>query len=126
MGDQSASPRRTDLADGRASFGGVNLFVSYAWSDARHQSGPALEKFVDGSATWEPGSDLPAYGLLSASLDWKGALGSGLDVSLFGTNLLNKKYALSNSGVYNAIGNQGQIFGEPRMYGIRLRYNFGN
>ncbi len=108
------------------SFGGVNLFVSYAWSDARHQSGPALEKFVDGSATWEPGSDLPAYGLLSASLDWKGALGSGLDVSLFGTNLLNKKYAISNSGVYNAIGNQSHIFGEPRMYGIRLRYNFGN
>jgi iron complex outermembrane receptor protein len=105
--------------------GAVNLFVSYAWSDARHQSGPALEKFVDGSATWEPGSDLAAYGLLSASLDWKGALGTDLDVSLFGSNLLNKKYAISNSGVYNAIGNQTQIFGEPRMYGIRLRYNFG-
>ncbi|GAD51149.1 putative TonB-dependent receptor [Caenibius tardaugens NBRC 16725] len=106
--------------------GDISLFVSYAWSDKRHQSGPALEKFVDGSATWEPGSDLAAYGLLSASLDWKKALGTDLDVSLFGTNLLNKKYAISNSGVYNAIGNQTQIFGEPRMYGIRLRYSFGN
>ncbi|ARS28271.1 TonB-dependent receptor [Sphingomonas sp. KC8] len=106
-------------------FGEVNLFVSYAWTDARHQSGPALEKFVDGSKTWEPGSDLAAYGMLSASIDWRNALGSGLDATLFGTNLLNKEYALSNSGVYNAIGNQTQIFGEPRMYGIRLRYNFG-
>lgn len=106
--------------------GEISLFVSYAWTDARHQSGSALEKFTDGSATWEPGSDLPAYGLLSASLDWKNALGSGLDASLFGTNILNKEYRISNSGVYNAIGNQTQIYGEPRMYGIRLRYNFGN
>ena len=105
--------------------GAVSLFVSYAWTDARHQSGPALEKFVDGSATWEPGSDLPAYGLLSASLDWKGALGTDLDVSVFGSNILNKEYTISNSGVYNSIGNQAQIYGEPRMYGIRLRYNFG-
>ncbi|WP_150294313.1 TonB-dependent receptor [Sphingobium estronivorans] len=106
--------------------GEISIFMSYAWTDARHQSGPALEKFVDGSRTWEPGSDLAAYGLLSASLDWKNALQSGLDVSVFGTNLQNKKYTLSNSGVYNSIGNQGQIFGEPRMYGLRLRYNFGS
>ena len=106
--------------------GDISLFVSYSWTDHRHQSGPALEKFTDGSATWEPGSDLAAFGLLSTSLDWKKVLGTGLDVSVFGTNILNKKYILSNSGVYNAIGSQGQIFGEPRMYGIRLRYNFGN
>ena len=37
-----------------------------------------------------------------------------------------KVYAISNSGVYNQVGSQAQIFGEPRMYGMRLRYNFGN
>lgn len=107
------------------SFGQVSLFVNYAWTDARHQSGPALEKFPDGS-TWEPGSDLAAYGLLNASLEWKNALGQNLDVSVFGTNLTNKLYSISNSGVYNQVGTQSQIFGEPRMYGLRLRYNFGN
>jgi iron complex outermembrane receptor protein len=108
-----------------ASVGQISLFVNYAWTDARHQSGPALEKYPDGS-TWEPGSDLAAYGLLNVSLDWKNALGQNLDVSLFGTNLTNKVYAISNSGVYNQVGSQAQIFGEPRMYGMRLRYNFGN
>jgi iron complex outermembrane receptor protein len=106
-------------------FGKVSLFVNYAWTDARHQSGPSLETFPDGTL-WEPGSDLPAYGLLNASLDWKNALGQNLDVSVFGTNLTNKVYAISNSGVYNQVGSQSQIFGEPRMYGIRLRYNFGS
>lgn len=106
--------------------GDVSLFVSYSWSDKRHQSGPALEYFPNTNLVWEPGSDLGSYGLLSASLDWKQAMGTGLDVSLFGTNLLNTKYAMSNSGVYNSVGAQSMIFGEPRMYGIRLRYNFGN
>lgn len=110
----------------REKVGDVSLFVSYSWSDKRHQSGPALEYFPNTNIVWEPGSDLGAYGLLSASLDWKQAMGTGLDVSLFGTNLLNTKYALSNSGVYNSVGAQSMIFGEPRMYGIRLRYNFGN
>jgi iron complex outermembrane receptor protein len=107
------------------SFGQVSLFVNYAWTDARHQSGPSLEKFPDGS-TWEPGSSLAAYGLLNASLDWKNALGQNLDVSVFGTNLTNKTYSISNSGVYNQVGTQSQIFGEPRMYGMRIRYNFGS
>lgn len=109
-----------------ASFGDVSLFASYAWTDARHQSGAALQNFPGSTVTWEPGSDLAAYGLLNVSLDWKQALGMPIDVSLFGTNLTNKDYTISNSGVYNSIGSQGQIFGEPRMYGLRLRYSFGN
>lgn len=107
------------------SFGEVSLFVNYAWTDSRHQSGPSLEKFPGTNITWEPGSSLASYGLLNASLDWKGALGSNVDVSLFGTNLTNKTYAISNSGVYNSVGSQSQIFGEPRMYGVRLKYAFG-
>lgn len=107
------------------SFGDVSLFASYAWTDARHQSGPALEYFPGSTVTWEPGSDLAAYGLLNVSLDWKKALGSDLDVSLFGTNLTNKVYQINNSGVFNSVGTQSQIFGEPRMYGLRLRYSFG-
>ena len=107
-------------------FGAVSLFLNYAWTDARHQSGAALEYFPGTTVTWEPGSDLASYGLLNASIDWKGALGTGLDVSVFGTNLTNKAYMLSNSGVYNSVGTQSVIFGEPRMYGIRVKYSFGN
>lgn len=106
--------------------GQVSLFVSYAWTDKRHLAAPAQEKFPGTNITWEPGSELAPFGLLSASLDWKNALGTDLDFSLFGANILNKTYVISNSNVYNAIGTQGQIFGEPRMYGVRLRYKFGS
>lgn len=104
--------------------GKLSMFLSYAWTSARQQASNQLDKFPGTNVTWEPGSKLPAYGLLSASIDLKKAFGTKLDVSLFGTNLLNKTYFMSNSGVYNQVGNQSQIFGEPRMFGARVRYNF--
>ena len=105
-------------------FGQVNLFVNYSWSDKQHTAPLSVERFPNGSLM-EPGVVLGSYGLLNATLDWKNALDSGLDVTLFGTNLTNKQYAISNTGTYQTIGGWSQIFGEPRMYGIRLRYSFG-
>lgn len=106
------------------SAGALSLFVNYAWTDRRHQAGDALPLFPGTNTVWEPGSSLASYGLLNASLDWKNALSSNLDVSVFGTNLTDEVYILSNSGVFNSIGSQGQIFSEPRMYGVRLKYAF--
>lgn len=107
------------------STGEISLFVNYAWTDARQQSGDSLPYFPGTTTVWDPGTVLGSYGRINASLDWKNALGSNLDVSVFGTNIANKTYAISNSGVYNSQGSQGQIFSEPRMYGVRLKYNFG-
>jgi iron complex outermembrane receptor protein len=113
------------------SFGKVSLFVSYAWTDKQETAPGSLQEYPRPNASdpvkiWEPGVRLPSYGLLSASLDWKNLLGTNLDASIFGTNLTNKQYVISNSGVFNSVGAQGNIFGEPRMYGMRLKYNFGN
>jgi iron complex outermembrane receptor protein len=105
-------------------FGDVSLFVSYAWTDAQDTAPLSTETFPDGSIN-EPGVRLPSYGLLNATLDWKNALRSGLDVSVFGTNLTNKEYAITNTGTYQTIGAQTQMYGEPRMYGVRLKYRFG-
>ena len=112
------------------SVGDVSLFVSYAWTDNQETAPGALLEYPRPNATdpvkiWEPGVRMPSYGLMNISLDWKKALGSALDVSLFATNVFNEEYAISNTGVYNSAGAQSQIFGEPRMYGLRLRYNFG-
>lgn len=104
--------------------GRLSLFVNYAWTSSRQQAANQLDKFPGTNVTWEPGSRLPSFGLLSASIDLKKVLGSNLDVSLFGTNLLNKVYFISNSGVFNQVGSQSQIFGEPRMFGARVRYSF--
>ncbi|HWV13429.1 MAG TPA: TonB-dependent receptor, partial [Sphingobium sp.] len=75
----------------------------------------------------QPGAVLEPFGLLSVSLDWRKVAGSGFDLGLFATNLSNKLYRISNSDVYQGGGllYWATLYGEPRMYGVRLKYSFG-
>ena len=73
----------------------------------------------------EPYAYNRAYGLLNFSLDWNGIGGSGFDASAFMTNATNNLYTISAYPVYGSIGFTSYIYGEPRMYGLRLRYRFG-
>jgi iron complex outermembrane receptor protein len=80
-----------------------------------------------GGDTLVPLETIKAYGLLNMSADWKGVFGSSLDVSLFATNVLNKLYVFSPGLSFQpgAFGFGTDVYGEPRMYGVRLRYRFG-
>jgi iron complex outermembrane receptor protein len=64
--------------------------------------------------------------LLNLAADWNGLGGSPLDVSLFASNVTDRVYRVGVQALYNSLGYSVQRFGEPRMYGIRLRYRFGN
>jgi iron complex outermembrane receptor protein len=70
---------------------------------------------------------IKAFGLLNMTADWNAIYGGPIDVSLFASNLLNKDYVTQAVPYYEppTFGYGGEIFGEPRMYGIRVRYNFG-
>ena len=59
--------------------------------------------------------------------NWDNVYGSPFDVSLFASNLLNKVYVTQGTLSFEPafFGYATQIFGEPRMYGIRLNYRFG-
>lgn len=105
--------------------GKVSLFLSYNWTDKQPTAPFSTEFFPDGTVN-EPGVLLPSYGLLNATIDWKGVLGSPVDLSLFATNITKKNYIISNTGIFQTIGAQSVIYGEPRMFGLRLRYSFGN
>jgi iron complex outermembrane receptor protein len=101
--------------------GEVSLFVNYSHSSSQHTDGSILPQY-------QPGELLPAFGLLNASLDWNNIAGSGMDAGLYVTNATNKLYAISNTNVYqvgSGLLSWAQIYGEPRMYGIKLRYRFG-
>jgi iron complex outermembrane receptor protein len=66
---------------------------------------------------------LPATDLLNLNLTWNRVLGSAFDAGVFGTNVTNKIYAVAttSSAAYDNI-----LLGQPRIWGARLRYNFGN
>lgn len=75
----------------------------------------------------QPFGVVPAFGLLNLNLDWNSLAGSSLDASLFASNVTDKVYLTGVRTVYDtALGFAVGRYGEPRMYGVRLRYRFGH
>lgn len=69
----------------------------------------------------------PAYETFNLRLDWNRIGGSPIDASVFVTNLTNKLYRLGSLEVYNIspFGFTTDVYGDPRMWGIQMRYHFG-
>jgi iron complex outermembrane receptor protein len=63
--------------------------------------------------------------LLDLNLSWSRIAGSPFDLQLFATNVTNEQYYTDKSGLYTAAGYDTASVGPPRMYGARLRFNFG-
>jgi len=71
-----------------------------------------------------PGSYVPSYGLLGLRADWEKINGSGLSAALFVTNLADRVYRVTNEDLFTTIGSSTTVYGEPRMYGVTLKYQF--
>lgn len=90
--------------------------------------GATYTKVVDqrGAATSSgPYGMLPDFELLNLNANWYGIYNSNFDLSLYATNALDEEYITYIGGVYNTLGLEVYQPGLPRMYGARLRYNFG-
>ena len=98
--------------------GTLAMFVNYSHTSAQHTAGTS----IPGN---QPGERLEPFGTLNLSLDWRNVAGSRMDVGFYATNLTNKLYRVSNSNTYNSQLFTATLYGEPRMYGVRLRYSFG-
>ncbi|VWX54487.1 TonB-dependent receptor [Novosphingobium sp. 9U] len=78
------------------------------------------KQFVDGNA------GIPSFDLLNLNAAWNNIGGSGIDVVGFATNVTNKKYRVTSGGGFESSGILDFAYGQPRMYGVRIRYNFGS
>jgi iron complex outermembrane receptor protein len=57
--------------------------------------------------------------------DWKRIGGGNVSAALFVNNLTDRNYALTTITQLHSLGNSTKIYGEPRTYGVELRYAFG-
>ena len=90
----------------------LGLFYSY---QSRFFDAPSVQPF----------DYIEGYGLLNARIDWNHVFQTSLDASFFVTNATDKIYRV---GQYNDLVANGYItsfYGEPRMWGVQLRYRFG-
>ena len=94
--------------------GQVNVGMTYIYTDAT---------FI---TVGSPYGTLPAYGILDFSVDWNAVYGRPVDLAFFINNATDKFYEMGVPGVYASAGFETRNLGEPRMYGVRLRYHFGS
>jgi iron complex outermembrane receptor protein len=63
--------------------------------------------------------------LVTMNLNWESIAGSTFDASLFATNLLDEEHTPYVQAGINSLGFQSRVLGQPRMYGMRVRFRFG-
>ncbi|MDE8651196.1 TonB-dependent receptor [Novosphingobium sp. H3SJ31-1] len=68
-------------------------------------------------------SFIAANTLVNLNASWSGIMGSPVDAQFFMTNAFDKRYFTAHN-ISPAQGYLARYIGEPRMYGVRLRYSF--
>jgi iron complex outermembrane receptor protein len=69
--------------------------------------------------------NIKATNLVLLNASWKNIMRMPVDLSFFMTNATNEKYPLATTTAYNSFGGETQLPNEPRMWGFRLKYYFG-
>jgi iron complex outermembrane receptor protein len=102
-------------------YGDMSVFLNYSHNAAQNTEALIVPAF-------QPGAILEPFGTLNGSLDWNNVYQTGIDIGLYATNITNKLYRISNSDVFQigSLLSWSTIYGEPRMYGARIRYRFGS
>ena len=102
-------------------WGKLNFYANFSWVGENDLSAPRFP--AD-----QPGSIFDSYGLLNLSINWRNIGQSPFDATLFMNNATDKLYKIGFTNVFHLPGGTGgwaENYGEPRMYGLRLRYRFG-
>jgi len=105
------------------SLGDVTLGVMFIHNDEQ------LTNYVDDrlvGTDFEGLSYLPETDIVNANVSWNAIAGSTFDVLVFGTNLTDEEYYTFVPGLAEGAGFETAQLGLPRMYGVQLRYRFGN
>jgi len=68
---------------------------------------------------------VPSYGVLNGSVEFSNIGNTALSATLFVTNILDKVYLRNSNLIGTSPGNFSFSTGEPRIYGLRVRYDFG-
>jgi iron complex outermembrane receptor protein len=100
--------------------GDITAGATYTFTSSQNSSSTKVAENENAS----PLAELGARQLVNLNIGWKEIYGSPFDASFFMTNALNEKYYSYVSGVYNGIGAEFGVPGEPKMWGARVKYNF--
>ncbi len=97
------------------SWGDISVFANYNWQGHVYL----------GLDTSSPNTTEGDVKVLDVGVDWRGVDGYPVDLSFFMTNALNSTYVQGSYALYSTSGYVANIYGEPRMWGFKVKYHFG-
>ncbi len=68
---------------------------------------------------------MPKSDVLNLNVNWDNVMGSPVSATFFMTNVTNQIYAVASGGGWSSAGFGDLYYGQPRMWGFRLKYKFG-
>jgi iron complex outermembrane receptor protein len=104
--------------------GRISLGATFTHTDHQFTFHSDDAAFALGQIPYNAGI-MPATNLLNLNFDWKDVGGTPIDFSLFATNVTNQKYWVSITSSITSLAAESVLTGEPRMFGARLKYKFG-
>jgi iron complex outermembrane receptor protein len=108
---------------GQVTLGGLFVYTSryQVTADACPVANPGA-----GCAVAAPGEGkVPGTKLLNLNVNWENVAGMPIDASVFATNVTNEVVYLNRNDSLIQRGFVSSLLGEPRMWGVRLKYRFG-
>ncbi len=97
------------------SIGKISLGATFTHTDAN----AAVQAFIT------PNYLIPAQNMLNLNVDWASVGGSPIDAAFFMTNATNQAMVTNPGGTYLTNGTIVGHVNQPRMWGFRLKYRFG-
>jgi iron complex outermembrane receptor protein len=83
----------------------------------------SAQYFSNLANTIAPGTKLPSYALVNATLEWRDVMGAPIDLTIFIKNACQKGY-FSGGFAFAPLGTAAAIPGEPRMFGVTAKHRF--
>lgn len=97
------------------SLGEISLGTTYVYTD---------EQIANASMPSAVGV-IPQTDVLNLNVNWEAVFGSPVDAAFFMTNVTDEIVPVNTGGGWTSAGFGDILLGQPRMYGFRVRYNFG-
>jgi iron complex outermembrane receptor protein len=86
----------------------------------------STEALIDNDSNGAVDGDEPPYSITNFDVTWRKVGGRDIDLSAFVTNAMDTVYRSATTGVTNSLGIGANIYGPPRMFGVSLKYRFGD
>jgi iron complex outermembrane receptor protein len=128
VGDQlTLSPKNKVSTTGTYTLPVPESIGKIAMSATFTHTGSQITNYVDGTSP-NPAINslgtLPNLNLLNLDMSWNSIMGTHLGMALFASNLTQQHYFTYVPGVYNTVGFETAELGQPRFYGVRVRYTW--